>query len=316
MTASSHHRFPFTSPNDASQSWLKRISDNFHQLFEPTRLTPTAANGAPIHLVKPGRTLLGRSQSVSLVAHAALITGLLLLASQARQVRSTGESTGNPLHDRVFLPPGLLGHALLGQPSSGQGSGGHHDAEPATRGDLAPRAPYQFFPPHLPANSSPRLAVASTVFDANAPLEPVPIVELGLPWMKEYNNSQGPGGPEGFGSRPGRTMGDSGINGTGGRSRTPGPYREGVTMPACIYCPNPNYTDEARERKLQGIVAMQVLVTAEGRAGDVRVYKGLGLGLDERAEQVVRTWRFQASRDALGRAVPAWVTVEVTFHLY
>jgi TonB family protein len=61
---------------------------------------------------------------------------------------------------------------------------------------------------------------------------------------------------------------------------------------------------------------MQVLVTAEGKAGEVRLYKGLGLGLDERAAQVVRTWRFQPSRDALGRAVPDWVTVEVTFHLY
>lgn len=96
----------------------------------------------------------------------------------------------------------------------------------------------------------------------------------------------------------------------------PGAYANSLTAPTCVYCPNPNYTDEAREKKLQGIVAMQVLVTAEGKADDVRVYKGLGLGLDERSEQVVRTWRFQPSRDALGRAVPGWVTVEVTFHLY
>ncbi len=316
MSAPSRHRFSFNSPNDERESWLQRIAENLHQLFEPIELAPTAANGAAIHLLKPGRTRLGPSQSISLLTHAALIAALILLASQGRQVAATGDTTSNPPHGPVFFATSVLDDATIGRPSSGQGSGGKHNLDPATRGDLAPRAPYQFFAPHLPANSNPRFPVPSTILDPNAPPAPVPYVELGLPWMKDYNNSQGPGGPEGFGSTLGHTMGDSGINGTGGRSRTPGSYREGVTAPACVYCPNPNYTDEAREKKLQGIVAMQVLVTADGRAGDVRLYKGLGLGLDERAEQVVRTWRFQPSRDALGRAVPAWVTVEVTFRLY
>ncbi len=316
MSAPSHDRFSFSFSSDLEESWLQRIAENVQQLLQPERLMPTAANGAPIHILKPGRTRLGPSQSLSLVSHAALIAALVLLASQGRQVAATGDTTSNPPHGPVFFPTSVLDDATIGQPSSGQGSGGKHNPDPATRGDLAPRAPYQFFAPHLPANSNPRFPVPSTILDSNAPPAPVPYVELGLPWMKDYNNSQGPGGPEGFGSTTGRTMGDSGINGTGGRSRTPGWYREGVTPPACLYCPNPNYTDEAREKKLQGIVAMQVLVTTDGRAGDVRVSKSLGLGLDERAEQVVRTWRFQPSRDALGRAVPGWVTVEVTFHLY
>ncbi len=316
MTAPSFKQFRLSAPDNERQSWLQRIAENLRQLFEPARLTPTSANGAPIHLLKPGRTRLGPSQSISLLTHGALIAALILLASQGRQVAATGVTTSNRPHGPVFFPTSVLDDATIGQPSSGQGSGGKHNLDPATRGDLAPRAPYQFFAPHLPTNSNSTLPGASTILDPNASPAPVPYVELGLPWMKDYNNSQGPGGPEGFGSTLGRTMGDSGINGTGGRSRTPGSYREGVTTPACLYCPNPNYTDEARQKKLQGIVAMQVLVTAEGRAGDVRLSKGLGLGLDERAEQAVRTWRFQPSRDALGRAVPGWVTVEVTFHLY
>jgi protein TonB len=94
------------------------------------------------------------------------------------------------------------------------------------------------------------------------------------------------------------------------------PYRPGTTRPSCAYCPDPQYTDEAREAKLQGTVTLAVLVGADGRASEIRMVKGIGLGLDERAEQAIRGWKFMPARDAARRAVPEWITVEAVFRLF
>jgi protein TonB len=83
-----------------------------------------------------------------------------------------------------------------------------------------------------------------------------------------------------------------------------------------VYCPYPTYTDEARHGKVQGAVTLQVLVGADGRAQDVRIVKGIGFGLDERAVETVRGWKFIPARDGAKRAVPAWVTVEAVFRLF
>jgi protein TonB len=63
-------------------------------------------------------------------------------------------------------------------------------------------------------------------------------------------------------------------------------------------------------------VTLAVLVGADGRAQDVRIIKGIGFGLDERAVETVRGWRFTAARDGAKRSVAAWVTVEAVFRLF
>lgn len=169
--------------------------------------------------------------------------------------------------------------------------------------------------PHMPQNLNPRLAVNPVLADAEAPpLSNVPITQVGLPWMKDIADSGGQGGPDGLGNGRGRGMGDREGN-RAGWGHT-GLYAKGMTRPACQYCPDPTYSDEARQSKLQGVVTLEVLVGADGRAAEIHVLRGLGYGLDERAEQTVRTWRFVPARDAAGRGVPTWVTVEVSFHLY
>jgi protein TonB len=67
---------------------------------------------------------------------------------------------------------------------------------------------------------------------------------------------------------------------------------------------------------VQGSVTLQVLVGADGRAQDVRIVKGIGFGLDERAVEAVRGWKFIAARDGAKHTVEAWVTVEAVFRLF
>jgi TonB family protein len=60
---------------------------------------------------------------------------------------------------------------------------------------------------------------------------------------------------------------------------------------------------------------LRVLVSAEGRASQIQVTQGIGMGLDDRAVQSVRSWKFAPARDGSRHAVPAWITIEIIFRL-
>jgi TonB family protein len=78
--------------------------------------------------------------------------------------------------------------------------------------------------------------------------------------------------------------------------------------------PDPTYSEEARKAKYQGVVSLWIVVDSQGNVTDARVVKPLGLGLDEKAVETVRTWRFKpAMRN--GAPVPVRVGVEVFFRL-
>jgi TonB family protein len=91
----------------------------------------------------------------------------------------------------------------------------------------------------------------------------------------------------------------------------------GTTVPICIYCPNPSYTDKARSAKIQGSVILQITVTANGQAENISVVRGpgLGLGLEESAMETVKNWRFKPAHGPDGNAVATLVPVQVTFRL-
>jgi TonB family protein len=58
-----------------------------------------------------------------------------------------------------------------------------------------------------------------------------------------------------------------------------------------------------------------VVVGPDGRVHDLRIQRSLGMGLDEKAIEAVKTWRFEPSRKD-GQAVAVEVNVEVNFRLY
>ncbi len=117
---------------------------------------------------------------------------------------------------------------------------------------------------------------------------------------------------EGPGIEPGKGAGlGPGSDGSGG-----GPYAAGgnVSAPVPTHQPMPRYSEKARKAKYRGTVVLWIVVTARGDVTDVRVMRPLGLGLDQRAIEAVRTWRFQpGTRNGL--AVPVLMSVEVMFRL-
>ena len=309
-------RDPFFRPFNSSprDTLFQRIRENFRQAFVPAGISPSSANGAPLHALPWERSQrLKRAQSASLLAHAALIAALLVAVAHSpnrdpKRLPFGGDVPG------ILTPPKSLLDLLRGpNPRGGTGNGSGHDLLPPTQGNLPARSSLQFLKPTLPHNQHPELPVPPTILDASAPRVLPSVINIGIPWMQERNNSSGPSVGNTIGTGPndsiGTTPGDQ--TGVGG----PGPYRPGVTLPTCVYCPDPQYTDEAREAKVQGRVMLRVLVGADGRASQIQIAQGIGTGLDERAVQSVRSWKFTPARDGTRRAVPAWITIEIIFRL-
>ncbi|HME00250.1 MAG TPA: energy transducer TonB [Terriglobia bacterium] len=87
------------------------------------------------------------------------------------------------------------------------------------------------------------------------------------------------------------------------------------TPPIALPHEEPPYTEEARKAKLQGTVALWVIVDREGKVSDVQIARPLGLGLDDQAVETVRKWRFKpATRD--GVPVQVRVSVETTYRMF
>lgn len=88
----------------------------------------------------------------------------------------------------------------------------------------------------------------------------------------------------------------------------------GVSAPKVIFSPDPEYSEEAREEKYQGSCVLGMIVTPEGKPRDIHIVRTLGKGLDEKAIEAVRQWKFEpAMRD--GKPVAVLINVVVTFRL-
>lgn len=90
---------------------------------------------------------------------------------------------------------------------------------------------------------------------------------------------------------------------------------KGVTPPRANYSPDPEYSEKARAKKYQGTIVLVVLISADGCISKLQVRRFLGLGLDEKAIEAVRTWKFEPARKD-GVPVAVLVNIEVNFKLY
>jgi TonB family protein len=88
----------------------------------------------------------------------------------------------------------------------------------------------------------------------------------------------------------------------------------GVTPPQLIYKKEPEYSEEARKAKYQGTALLLVDVDASGHVTGTKVIRSLGLGLDEKAVEAVRQWRFRPGMKD-GKPVAVQAEVEVNFRL-
>ena len=137
------------------------------------------------------------------------------------------------------------------------------------------------------------------------------------PPAAEPSAGRGTGGRAGDGRGLGNGSGDgSGVGDGSGGGFGGGPYRggSGIQPPRLLKEVKADYTEAARRARLSGNVVLEIVVRRDGGIGDVRVLRGLGMGLDERAVAAVRQWQF-APAERLGQPVDVVVEVAVEFRL-
>jgi TonB family protein len=89
----------------------------------------------------------------------------------------------------------------------------------------------------------------------------------------------------------------------------------GISAPRPIHAPDPEYSDLARQAKFQGTVVLRAVIRPDGTAGEVCVQRPIGQGLDEKAIEAVKVWRFEpAKRD--GKPLAVVINIEINFRLY
>jgi periplasmic protein TonB len=208
---------------------------------------------------------------------------------------------------------------------SGGGGGGDHDKLEAPKGRLPKLAMQQITPPQIiMRNEHPKLAVEPTVVvPPQVRLASNHMPTLGNPSSAVLpsappSNGTGSGGGIGSGSGGGVGVGHGpGVGAGSGGGIGGGVFKVGggISAPQAISTPDPEYTEEARNAKTQGTCVLWMIVDDQGHPRDIRVVRGLGFGLDARAIEAVKQWRFQpALKD--GRPVNVQISVEVGFKLY
>ncbi|MBZ5579879.1 MAG: TonB family protein [Acidobacteriia bacterium] len=191
--------------------------------------------------------------------------------------------------------------------------GGAKERLPASRGRLPPRASTRvFMPPTVhTVTDHPLLPVPQAIrIEDNAPAPDIVSSLIGNPFGVDGPPSGGPGGPGGIGAGGCCGVGNqdgSHVGGTAPRARI-------STAPVLLYKVEPEYSDEARQAKVQGVVVIMAEVDASGRLRKIMIVQPLGLGLDEKAAAAAERWRFRPAI-ADGRPVASSVTIEVSFRL-
>jgi len=135
--------------------------------------------------------------------------------------------------------------------------------------------------------------------------------------VETESHGPGKGGGTGAGTGTGVGEGDgAGIGPGSGGGTGGGPYRpgSGIEPPRLLREVRADYTEEARRRGLTGEVVLEIVVRRDGAVGDVKILQGLGAGLNDRAVQAVRQWRFSPAQRQ-GSPVDVIVEVAVEFKL-
>ncbi|MBZ5696137.1 MAG: energy transducer TonB [Acidobacteriia bacterium] len=90
----------------------------------------------------------------------------------------------------------------------------------------------------------------------------------------------------------------------------------GYSMPSCIDCPRADYTSQAMERRLEGVVELVAIVEADGRVTNIAVVKGLPGGLTLQAIEAIKKWRLKPATGPDGKPVAVRQIIEVVFRVF
>ncbi|HJQ23489.1 MAG TPA: energy transducer TonB [Blastocatellia bacterium] len=276
------------------------------------------------------RDRLRLGMAIGLFVYASLFVAMLVLWTLHARHNAAGTQTDMTIFHLSAIQPTEPTTTKSDKPDQGGGGGGNRELTPASQG----------VPP--PFALEPPLIVPTTRPTVNPPVLPIPETLLGDPLQNARRNeamptglldgvvgppSDGPGangvgngkhggvGPgDGPGSGPGDGGGKNGGHYSPGGGRDSDPPTQVDTLPRALNEPRPNYTEEARAHKVQGVVRARILIGSDGLVKQVRILRGLPDGLSEEAIRAAMQMRFRPAMKG-GAAVAFWLTLDVEFNL-
>jgi periplasmic protein TonB len=310
--------------DDLALPWYRSLFSNLKDTLFPEKLPPLVLTSKPVAVrdiwgfydYKKNGALV--STGVHVVLIALLVGGTLFVRKHVTTAKVNGPVM--PLLSDADIPALPPSKTQVG----GGGGGGDRDKLAATKGRLPKLAMEQITPPMVVVrNENPKLAVEPTVVVP-------PQIKLAMNNMPNLGDPMAaiPNGPLSNGTGSGGGIGSGSGGGVGsGEGPGVGPGRGGgigggvfhvgggVSAPRPVFSPDPEYSEEARKAKYQGTVVLGLVVGPDGRPRDMKVLRSLGLGLDEKAIEAVKNWRFDpAVKD--NKPVAVYISVEVDFRLY
>lgn len=306
--------------------FYKSFFRNIRDLIAPPKQAPLQVTSKPVKVrdIWSKDEIFSRAQIVSFVAHAGVLLLVLIpiLKVVSQDVKAKTNTTVLIPTDispyTAKLPPGA-------KPAGGGGGGGDHEQIAASKGKLPKFSmQHQLAPPELIRNPNAKLMVTPTLIGPDSLKMPSPDMDRwGDPLGKMVTDSNGSGSGGGMGSGSGGGIGSGNGGGLGpgsGGGTGGGAFRAGENgygSPVCVLCPKPEYSEEGRKARFMGTVYLDVTVLPNGRAGEIKLIKGLGMGLDEKAIETVKNqWTFKPAIGPNGKAVATIIQVEIQFQLY
>ncbi len=309
---------PVASQMDEKPIWIQ-LYESIRDVFFPQKLPPLQLTSQPIPVpdrlaVKRNPWAIGISTTVNVV-----IVIVLLFVVGRKIIQTVKNVVATNVDVGVYTPQGPKGDA-----AHGGGGGGAHEIIDPIKGKLPQLEKTPITPPMVPVVEKPKLAIEPAInvqTDIKLPNNPQ------LPNIGVTNStnvqlaSNGSGSSGGMGSGSGGGLGSGTGNGLGpgyGGNYGGGLYHVGggISAPVPLNTVEAEFSDEARRAKYQGVCLISLIVDAQGNPENPRVIRALGMGLDEKALEAVRKYRFKPAMKDGRIPVPVMITVEVNFRLY
>ena len=278
---------------------------SIRDVFFPVKLPPLVLESKPIAVVDKMKTKQNPMATGSAVAIYALLILLIgwLLHKKVQFAAPVKQMLVTDLTVPPQAPPKL---DKMG------GGGGQRGPTPVTKGTPPKFADTQIVPPNKPPLIEPKIHIEPTIAVQQDVKMASSLPQIGIASSPIVGMSMGNGLGTGLGSGNGSGLGaGSGGNTGGGPKRIGG----GVSAPILVYSVEPEFSEEARKAKVAGNVLVNVWVDTNGNPSHVRVIRGVGMGLDEKARDAVMQYRFKPAMEN-GHPVLVELNVDVTFQIF
>jgi protein TonB len=274
-------------------------------------MSPATPNAAPSFSTldrAAGRRMSPQSVGIAVVVNLALL--LVLLFQKVNPTHISIPPIKSIYFESTPPPPPV---APSTSSNAIHGGGGNVGLTPPSAGNPPMPSPEQLNPPKVPPITDPPIKIATTI-DMQTTLRPkLDLSKIGTINSPLAGNSLGNARGKGDGPGDGDGYGPGHNRDTGGGFPTIGVG--GVSAPVVLFAPEPQFSEEARRKKVSGNVLVYLQVDVNGRPTHVRVVRGIGLGLDEQAIDAVSHYKFKPAMEN-GHPVAVEMNVNVDFNIY